>query len=136
MFGKWWDNKKRGSRPDGWTDIILDYGRPEHRDYQDEWNWPWAPAPAHETLRAVSNCWTGNQMPGFINFIPGVPQSKVLWNQPTFYQNLPAGGGYNYRVGNLQYNSGFNIGTLSQYNTAQIQQQAYQAWAARTQVQP
>jgi hypothetical protein len=135
-FKRWFGNHKRGTKPDGWTDVTYGYGQYESRDYQDTWNWPWPPNPARETLRAVSNCWTGNQLPGYVNFIPGVPQSKFVWNQPTFYQNLPSGGGYNYRIGNIQYNSGFNIESLSQYGTAQMQQQALQAFQARTQVQP
>lgn len=130
-----WNRKKRGSKPDGFDDIMYGYGNYESRDYQDTWNWMWPPAPARETLRAVSNCWTGNQMPGYTNFIPAVDQSKILWNQPTAYMNLPAGYGYNYKIGNIQYNSGYNIGTMSQYNTAQLQQQVQQAWASRTQVQ-
>jgi hypothetical protein len=130
-----WFKRKRGSKPDGFVEIDYDYGVYESRDYQDKWNWPWPPNPAEHTLRAVSNCWTGNQMPGYTNFIPAVDQSYFLWNQPTAYMNLPAGHGYNFKIGNIQYNTGFNIQTMSQYSTAQLQQQVQQAWASRTQVQ-
>lgn len=123
--------RKKGTKPQAWTDITYGYGMYESRDYQDTWTWPWAPGVPLQTRAAVTNAWHGNQLPGEVNFIPGVAQSKFLWNQPTFYQNLPAGGGFNYKIGNVQYNSGFNIEGMTQYSTANLQATAYQAWINR-----
>lgn len=121
--------KALGSKPAGYEDIDL-YDNPFLTNYQDKWTWPWPPAPAHEQRSALVNCWTGNQLPGEVNFVPGVQQSKYLWNHPTFYQNTPSGQGF--IIGNKQYNSGYNIMGGSAIQSAQWQVQAYQSWLNRT----
>jgi hypothetical protein len=121
--------RKVGSSPDRFDDVVLDYNPNYETNYQDTWTWPWAPAPAHEQRSALVNCWTGNQLPGMVNFIPGVDLSKMTWNHPTFYQNSPAG--YSYKIGNKQYNVGRNIQTSSSIQSSQWQVQAYQAWLNR-----
>jgi hypothetical protein len=134
MPGKFWQllggrEKAIGSKPQGMQDIGL-YESPAYiTNYQDVWDWPWAPAPAHEQRSALVNCWTGNQMPGYTNFIPGMNQSKFVWNHPTFYMNTPSGQGF--IIGNQQYNVGRNIQTGSAIQAGQWQVQAYQAWLNR-----
>lgn len=125
----WWRRMRHaGSKPAGYTE--LDYNElPFLTNYQDKWVYPWYNVPAHEQRSALVNCWTGNQLPGEVNFVPGVEQSKYLWNYPTFYMNTPSGQGFN--IGNVQYNVGKNIQTSSSMQAANWQKQAYLAWLNR-----
>lgn len=132
--------KNTGTRPEGYDDITLSPGY-YSLNYQDKWTFPWAPAPAHEQRSAIANCWTGNQLPGMINFIPGVNLSKFTWNVPTSYQNMAAGRNYDtymkylknskLQIGNTQYNKGFNIATSTSYQSSEWMLEALQAWQNR-----
>lgn len=120
---------KIGSKPLGMVDVGLYESDTYITNYQDKQDWPYASAPAHEQRSALVNCWTGNQLPGYVNFIPGVQLSKFTWNHPSFYMNTPSGQGF--IIGNQQYNIGRNIQTGSSIQAAQWQVQAYQAWLNR-----
>lgn len=111
--------KKKGTAPDNFVPIMLEPGYPQVL-YQVHQTYPWPPAPAHEQRSALVNCWQGNQMPGYTNFISSVPQSAFTWNVPTSYAN--------YLV-NKQYNVGMNTGGMSAWNTSLMQLQAFQAWS-------
>lgn len=115
--------RKRGSAPQGYVNISYGYDYAQH-DYQAKWSWPWPPAPAHEQRSALTNFWRGNwnALPPSINFIPGVQQSKFVWNVPTSYQNT---------LKNQQYNAGYNLDSMSAYSSASLNQQIQQAWQNR-----
>lgn len=123
MARRWWlPRRGRGSAPTSWTNISYSPDYPQH-DYQTKWVWPWPTVPAHETRGALTNAWTGNQLPGPTNYIPGVGLSKATWNVPTSYANT---------LKNQQYNVGFNIQSASAWNSAYMQAIAMQAWQNRT----
>lgn len=112
---------KRGSTPDGYTSVVLSPDYSQHF-YQVKQSYPWPNVPAHETYAAVSNCWNGNQLPGDVNFIPGVSISSKLWNVPTSYANSPV---------NRQYNVGYNIQGYSPVQNANVRNAALQIWQNR-----
>lgn len=113
--------KKKGTFPDAFIPINLMQDAAQH-DYQTKWTWPWPNVPAHEQRSALTNFWSGNQLPGYTNFMPGVPLSKFTWNVPTSYANT---------LRNQQYNSGFNIQGYSAYQNATLLQQVQMQWQAR-----
>jgi hypothetical protein len=92
--------------------------------YQEKQVFPWPSAPAHEQRSALVNCWTGNQLPGDVNFIPGVAASYHLWNIPTSYANT---------FKNQQFNRGFNIQNETPMQQADLLQQAITNWQNRMQ---
>lgn len=115
-------NRVKSSKPSNWGVISLSPNPNTQYYYQEKQSWPWPSAPAHEQRSALVNNWTGNQLPGPTNFIPGVSQSYGLWNIPTSYANT---------LKNTQYNSGYNIGSQSSYSTALLQQIAQLQWQNR-----
>lgn len=123
-MARWWMRSRRGTTPAGWSTISL-YPNPNAYapGYQEKQVWTWPPAPAHETRAALTNAWMGNQLPGAVNFIPGVQLSKFTWNVPTSYANT---------LKNQQFNKGFNIQGYSSIQNASLQQQIQQAWQNRS----
>lgn len=120
----WFRRRKKnsGSTPKGMEQIAL-YSNPATAYfYQEKQVFPWANAPAHEQRSALINCWTGNQLPGMVNFIPGVPGSYDLWNVPTSYANT---------LKNQQFNKGLNIQNETVYQQADLLQQAITNWQNR-----
>jgi hypothetical protein len=111
----------KGSKPIAVMPIVYGYDYPQH-DYQAKWTWPWPPNPAQHTIAAVTNCWTGNQLPGDTNFIPNVAASHTLWIEHTEYMNT---------LVNKQYNVGLNIETQSAVQSAILTQMIQQAWQNR-----
>ena len=120
---RWFSPRKKGTAPDGFVPVMYREDYPAHF-YQEHWNWPWPPAPAHEQRGALTNAWNGNQLPGPTNFIPGVPLSKGTWNVPTSYANS---------LRNQQFNAGFNIQGYSAWQNATLQQQVQLQWQNRVQ---
>lgn len=121
---KWPLFSRKGSKPKGFTPINL-YANPNTSYYYQELQtFPWANAPAHEQTSALVNCWSGNQLPGDTNFIPGVPISNALWNVPTSYANA--------LQKQVQFNKGFNIQTSGPVQQSNILQQAMQQWQNRS----
>lgn len=118
---RFFGTRKTGSAPRDYVGIQYTYDYPMH-DYQVKSNWPWPPAPAHETMAALTNCWSGNQLPGPTNFIPGVLKSKYTWNVPTSYANT---------LLNQQYNAGFNIHSYGAYQTSVLAMKAQKSWQDR-----
>lgn len=116
-------NRRKGAKPYAWAPIQL-APNPHAMapGYQEKQTWPWPSAPAHEQRSALVNCWTGNQLPGDVNFIPGVWQSYSTWNIPTSYANT---------LKNQQFNVAQNILTQSSWSSAQAQQIAQIQWANR-----
>ena len=112
----------RGSAPQGFIPIMLGPDWPQH-NYQVKQTYPWPNAPAHETRAALTNCWSGNQLPGPVNFIPGVAVSKYVWSVPTSYSNS---------LKNQQYNVGFNIQGMSSMQSASLMAQIQQTWQNRS----
>lgn len=94
---------------------------PMEHQYQAMNTWVYPSVPAHEQRSALINCWTGNQLPGECNYIPGV--QSALWNHPTSYANT---------LVNQQYNQGYNIQTGSVLQNAQLQVSIMQAWLNRS----
>lgn len=119
----WTWKKKHGTAPDGYQPITLHPSQSSQYYYQEKQNWTWGNAPAHETRAALVNCWTGNQLPGDTNFIPGVPLSSFTWNVPTSYANT---------LKNQQYSAGMNIQSQSAYQSGALLQQIQQAWQNRS----
>lgn len=122
-MARWWMTKKRGTAPAGWENIVLSPNPNTAYLYQEKQVWTWPPAPAHETRAALTNMWQGNQLPGPVNFIPGVALSKFIWNVPTSYANT---------LRNQQFNVGFNIQGYSATQNASLQQAIQQAWQNRS----
>jgi hypothetical protein len=116
-----WFNKKNGSKPIGDVPIILAYGAPMYF-YQEKQTFPWPDAPAHESRGALTNAWTGNQLPGYTNVIPGVAASTVSWLHSTAYMNT---------LINKQYNVGYNIMTESSMQSAILTKMIQDAWQNR-----
>lgn len=108
--------------PAKWGNVQLYPSQQAQYFYQEKQTWPWASAPAHEQRSALVNCWTGNQLPGDTNFIPGVLNSYMLWNVPTSYANT---------FKNQQFNKGFNIVNSTPYQQATLLEQALQNWQSR-----
>lgn len=116
--------KGKGSIPKGMTPITL-YSNPNAQYfYQELQTFPWPNAPAHEQVSALVNCWSGNQLPGSTNFIPGVPLSNALWNIPTSYANA--------LQKQTQFNKGFNIQNSGPVEQSNIWSQAIQNWQNRS----
>ncbi len=95
----WWPFKRddRGSKPEGDVPIvyrpILSYRLTE----QDMYNYPW-PHQTKNDWGGNVNCWSGNQLPGDTNFIPGVAQSfapHVYNRNLQLTKNVPLNAGYN-----------------------------------------
>lgn len=123
MRMKWWQRRKsQGSQPVGGTPVMLYPSGVAQYFYQEKQTYPWPPAPAHEQRSALTNCWAGNQMPGYNNFIPGVAASHDLWNIPTSYMNT---------LKNVQYNRGMNIQLQGQVPQSDLLQQALANWQNR-----
>jgi len=120
---KWFKGLRGGTKPAGYTNIVLHPSNTTQYFYQEKLNWTWAPAPAHEQRGALTNAWMGNQLPGPTNFIPGVPLSKFTWNVPTSYSNSLRK--------NVQYNRGFNLHGQSAIQNASLQAAIQQAWQNR-----
>lgn len=118
----WPFRSKRGTAPDGFRTIVLSPNPNVQYFYQEKQVYPWPNVPAHETRAALTNCWQGNQLPGPVNFIPGVAKSKFTWNVPTSYMNT---------LKNQQYNRGFNIQSYSSVQSASLMAQVQQLWANR-----
>lgn len=120
---KWsWPKRKHGTLPDKMVGI--GYTGPAHMvAYQTRENYPWYSVPAHETRAALTNAWQGNQLPGPVNFIPGVALSRFTWNVPTSYMNS---------LKNQQYNAGFNIMGQGSVQQAAMNQAIQQAWQNRS----
>jgi hypothetical protein len=116
LFGK-----MKGSTPAGMGTISYYDDYPLHT-YQNMITWNWPNVPAHEQRSALINNWTGNQLPGGTNFIPGVGLSNFTWNVPTSYANT---------LKNQQYNMGYNIQSQSAFSSSQMQVMAQQAWMNR-----
>ena len=116
-----WFNRSKGSKPAGKVPILYGYDHPQH-DYQVKWTYPWPEAPARESRAALTNCWTGNQMPGYTNFIPAVALSNVSWLHSTSYMNT---------LDNQQYNVGYNIMVQTSVENAILTQMVQQAWQNR-----
>ncbi len=120
----WWNRNKSGSKPAGYSDIVLHPSTVAWAPgYQEKQNWTWPYVPAHESRGALTNAWMGNQLPGPTNFIPGVPLSKFTWNIPTSYPNA--------LLKNVQYNRGFNLHGQSTIQNASLQAAIQQAWQNR-----
>jgi hypothetical protein len=113
--------KMKGSKPAGFRNIEYYDDYPLHT-YQNMVAWTWPNVPAHEQRSALINAWTGNQMPGYTNFVPGVMQSNFTWNVPTSYANT---------LKNQQYNQGYNIQSQSAFSSSQLTILAQQAWMNR-----
>lgn len=113
--------RDQGSAPAGWAPVSYHEDQPLHT-YQNKWTWPWPHAPAHETRAALTNNWTGNQLPGLTNFIPNVPASVGVWNVPTSYSNT---------LRNQQYNVGLNTSGMSSMQSASLMTMIQQAWQNR-----
>lgn len=120
---RWFQRTKRGSRPIGFAPIQLAPSPVAQYYYQEKQPYNWPSVPAHETRAGLTNAWQGNQLPGPINFIPGVQLSKFTWNVPTHYMNS---------LINQQYNKGFNTQGMSSVQSATLQTQILQAWQNRS----
>lgn len=118
----WKRRRSQGSVPAKWGSVTLYPSQQAQYFYQEKQTWPWPSAPAHEQRSALVNCWTGNQLPGATNFIPGVLASYMTWNVPTSYANT---------FKNQQFNVGFNIQQSTPMQQATILEQAIQNWQSR-----
>lgn len=123
MRSFWRKRRSQGSLPLGMVPVTL-YSNPNAEYfYQEKQTYNWPSVPAHEQRSALVNCWTGNQLPGDTNFIPGVPLSGALWNIPTSYANT---------FKNQQFNNALNIQTSTPVQQANLLQQALVNWQSRT----
>ena len=120
-MGFW--KRKKGTQPDGMVDVVLHPSDTSMYYYQEKQTYNWPSAPAHEQRSALVNCWSGNQLPGPTNFIPGVPLSSFTWNVPTSYANT---------FKNQQFNKGFNIQNSTPQQQASLLEQAIVNWQARS----
>lgn len=121
---KKWFTKRRsqGSMPKGLAPIYLTPNPNAVYFYQEKQTYPWPSVPAHEQRSALVNCWTGNQLPGDVNFIPGVAASYATWNIPTSYANT---------LKNQQFTKGVNTQLDSAYHQSDLMAQAITNWQNR-----
>lgn len=122
MANWFFKRRSKGSTPIGMQPIQLGTNPSAAYFYQEKQTFPWPSAPAHEQRSALANCWTGNQLPGDVNFIPGVAASYALWNIPTSYANT---------FKNQQFTKGVNTQLSTPYQQADLLQQALMNWQSR-----
>jgi hypothetical protein len=100
---------------------VMLFGNPHTKYfYQEKQIWPWPSVPAHEQRSALVNCWTGNQLPSNLTYIPGVPVSTALWSHPTSYTNSISK--------QVQYNKGYNIQLSGPIEQSSLMRQAILNW--------
>ncbi len=117
-------SKKTGTIPDQQYPVvyspILSYRMTE----QDKWTYPW-PHQTRPDWAAMINCWSGNQLPGATNFIPGVVQSYAPWMHHRNLMNNPP---VTDLIHNKQLNPGLNIAGMGQIDSNLAIQSAGTDW--------
>jgi hypothetical protein len=120
----WWRrNKGKGSQPAAFAPVDLHPNPNAQYFYQEKQTYNWPSVPAHEQRSALINCWSGNQLPGPTNTIPGVAISKALWNIPTTYANA--------LLKQQQFNKAYNIQASVPMEQSSLMQQALANWQNR-----
>jgi len=115
MF-EYWKRNRQPTKPVG--NIPIGY-RSLPRPMQDSWNYPWGYQISYSQKQG-ENAWTGNQLPGMTNFIPGVPES---YSGFFVQRNLQLAGNYV-----LSRGANGTVSTAGQKKSNDMAQQAGGAW--------